>query len=184
MPSQFNKDEILNIPSFEDYPYTDQTALDKPRKKVVDEGLEKLTYYLDQLFRIPGTNIRFGLDPIIGFLFPVAGDTVSSLMSIYIVLRSIRYGLPKVVIGRMMFNVAVDYLVGSISFIGDFFDFAFKANNKNLKLLERFATGEGRSHWTDWLWVFILLGLLVGVIALWLWLIYLGINFVNSLVQA
>jgi hypothetical protein len=172
MPRQINKDETLDIPSLGDYSYAYQGALDKPQKKVVDEGLDKITYYLDQLFRIPGTNIRFGLDPIIGFLFPVAGDTVSTLMSIYIVLRSIRYGLPKVVIGRMMFNVAVDYLIGSISFIGDFFDFAYKANNKNLKLLERFATGEGRSHWTDWLWVFMLLGLLVAVIAFWLWFIY------------
>ena len=122
MSSPFKQDEFINSGSIEEYPYAYQTAINKPQRKVVDEGLEKLTYYLDQLFRIPGTNIRFGLDPIIGFLLPVAGDTLSTLMSIYIVLRSIRYGLPKIVIGRMIFNVAVDYLIGSISFFGDLAD--------------------------------------------------------------
>jgi hypothetical protein len=172
MSSRFKNDEMMNPSALQEYQYADPITARPGPRKVVDEGLEKLTYYLDQFFRIPGTKIRFGLDPIIGFLFPVAGDTLSTFMSIYIVLRSIRYGLPKIVIGRMMFNVAIDYLIGSISFVGDLFDFAFKANNKNLKLLERFATGEGRAHWTDWLWVFMLIGLFVGAIALWLWFIY------------
>lgn len=176
MSSQIHKDKYIGPSAFADHSYPNRTGLDHPQRKVVDAGLERITYYLDQFFRIPGTNIRFGLDPIIGFLFPVAGDTLSSLMSIYIVLRSIRYGLPKIVIGRMMFNVAVDYLIGSISVIGDLFDFAFKANNKNLKLLERFAEGKGHAHWTDWLWVFMLIGLFGAAIALWLWFIYWAIS--------
>lgn len=150
-------------------------ALDNPNRKQVDEGLEKISYALDQLFRIPGTDIRFGLDPIIGFFLPVAGDSLSALLSIYLVLRSIQYGLPKIVIGRMVFNIAMDYVVGSFPLVGDFLDFAVKANKKNVELLNRFAEGKDRTHATDYLWLFMLLGLLAVFIIGWLifffWLI-------------
>src|SRR5262249_19974546 len=126
----------------------------------------KIAYVLDQMFRVPGTNLRFGLDPIIGFIFPAAGDTVTALISVYVLLRSIRYGLPKLVIGRMVFNIAMDYLVGSIPVVGDMFDFAFKSKKKNIALLNRFAAGKGKAKWTDWLWVFILLGAFAAVIIL------------------
>jgi hypothetical protein len=140
----------------------------KPSGKHVDERLEKISYALDQLFRIPGTEIRFGLDPIIGFLLPVAGDSISTLMSIYIVLRSIQYGLPKIVIGKMVFNIAMDYIVGSVPFVGDFLDFAVKANKKNVELLDRFALGKDQARWSDYLWLFMLVGLLGAFIIGWL----------------
>ena len=117
------------------------------------------------MIRVPGTNIRFGLDPIISFLFPVAGDTVASLMSVYILLVSIRYGLPKSVITRMVFNIGVNYGIGSIPFVGDIFDFAWKANDKNMKLLNKHAQGEGKSTLGDWLWVLVLLAALMAFIA-------------------
>ena len=130
----------------------------------VDSGLERLAHYLDRIFRIPGTDIRFGLDPILGLIFPGAGDAMSTLLSGYIVWRSVRYGIPKIVVGRMVFNVALDYVVGSIPLVGDFFDFGFKANSKNLELLNRFAPGGRTPSWKDWLWAAALLtalGLLV-----------------------
>jgi hypothetical protein len=149
--------------------------------KPVDAGLEKISKVLDQIFRIPGTDIRFGLDPIIGFLLPVAGDSISTLLSIYIVLRSIQYGLPKIVIGRMVFNVALDYVVGSVPFIGDFLDFVVKANQKNVDLLNRFAEGKDRAGWTDYLWLFMLIALLGAFIFGWVllifWLIHSLTNF-------
>ena len=134
----------------------------------VDTGLEKISFVLDRFFRIPGTDLRFGLDPIIGFLLPVAGDSITTLISIYIVLRSIQYGLPKIVIGRMVFNIGLDYVVGSVPFIGDFLDFAFQANKKNIDLLNRFAEGEGRAGWTDYVWLFILFAPLGAIIIGWL----------------
>jgi hypothetical protein len=139
--------------------------LERTGNAPVDKHLDKLTYYLDDLIRVPGTNLRFGLDPVISFLFPVAGDTIASLMSAYIVLVSIRYGLPKSVITRMVFNVGVDYAIGSIPFVGDIFDFAWKSNDKNMKLLNRHARGEGKSTLGDWVWVLVLLGVLFGFIA-------------------
>lgn len=156
-------------------------ALDKTTGKPVDAGLEKVSYVLDQLFRIPGTDIRFGLDPIIGFLLPVAGDSISIVISSYLVLRSIQYGLPKVVIGRMVFNIAMDYVVGSVPFVGDLLDFGVKANKKNVELLNRFAEGKDRARSTDYLWMFLLIALLAGFVFGWLFLIYLAFNAVSSL---
>lgn len=162
------------------YDSSNPQALDNPNRKHLDARLEKISYALDQLFRIPGTEIRFGLDPIIGFLLPVAGDSISALISIYLVLRSIQYGLPKIVIGRMVFNIAMDYVVGSFPVVGDFLDFAVKANTKNVELLNRFAEGKDRARSTDYLWLFLLLGLLGGVILGWLVFIFWMIRWLQS----
>ncbi len=142
----------------------DQTALrGKLRDFVdapIDTHLERIGMLMDRAIRIPGTNFRFGLDPILGFFFPVIGDWVGTFVGAYIVLASIRHGLPKRTITRMVFNIAVDLLIGSVPIIGDAVDFAWKSNTMNLRLLNRYAKGKGGSLWSDWLWVFILFGLL------------------------
>ena len=91
---------------------------------------------LDTAVRIPGTSIRFGLDSIIG-LVPGAGDVVSSMLSGYIVLASARLGVPPWVVVRMILNLGVDTLVGSVPLVGDLFDVGFRANIRNAALLER-----------------------------------------------
>ena len=126
----------------------------------IDTHLARIEMFMDRAIRIPGTDLRFGLDPIIGFFFPVAGDWLGTLVSAYIVLASIRHGLPKSAITRMVFNVAVDFLLGSLPLVGDAFDFAWKSNSKNLRLLNQYAKGKGGSVWSDWVWVFALFGLL------------------------
>lgn len=159
MSGEFQRTDEMNM-----LRYPDRVQLEEERH--MDVGLEKIGYVLDQMFRIPGTSIRFGLDPIIGFFFPGAGDTVTTLIGVYVLLRSIQYGLPKLVVGRMVFNIAIDYFVGSIPLIGDMFDFAFKSNKKNITLLNRFASGRGKATWTDWLWVFLLLGAFAALVIL------------------
>ena len=126
----------------------------------IDTHLERIGTVMDRAIKIPGTNIRIGLDPIIGFFFPVLGDWVGGIVSAYIVLASIRHGLPKSTIAKMVFNVGVDVLLGTIPFVGDAFDFAWKPNEKNLRLLNKYATGKRSSLWSDWAWVIVLLGLL------------------------
>ena len=126
----------------------------------IDSHLERITNVMDRAIRVPGTDIRIGLDPILGFLFPVAGDTIATLISSYIVLISIRHGLPKAAITRMVFNVGIDFVVGAIPFLGDIFDFTWKSNEKNMRLLRKYSTGERGSVWSDWAWVIILLGAL------------------------
>lgn len=122
---------------------------------------ERLAFLLDRVFRIPGTNFRFGLDPVLGLLFPVGGDALTALLSAYLVLEAVRAGLPRVAVARMVGNVAVDVALGSVPVVGDLFDAAWKANDRNLRLLRRYASLEGRrSRWRDWAWAFALLGAL------------------------
>ncbi|HKG21203.1 MAG TPA: DUF4112 domain-containing protein [Blastocatellia bacterium] len=128
-------------------------------REPIDKNLDRLSYILDRSIRVPGTDLRFGVDPIISFLFPFAGDAIGAMLSAYIVLVSVRYGLPKGVIARMVFNVGADFAIGSIPFVGDLFDFAWKSNDKNMRLLEKHARGKGGSFWSDWAWVVILLGI-------------------------
>ena len=124
----------------------------------LDQHLERITLLMDKAIRIPGTNLQFGLDPILGLFLPVAGDAIGAIVSAYIVFVSVRYGLPKIVIARMVFNIAADFAVGCIPFLGDAADFVWKVNTRNLQLLNRYASGEGRSFWSDWAWLLVLLG--------------------------
>ncbi|WP_268877949.1 DUF4112 domain-containing protein [Algihabitans albus] len=109
-----------------------------PREKEPDqtERLARLADWMDSRFRIPGTNIRFGLDAIVG-LVPGIGDGVSLIPAAYIVGQAARLGIPKTVLVRMIFNIALDSLLGSIPLIGDLFDVGFKANRNNIDLLRR-----------------------------------------------
>jgi hypothetical protein len=128
---------------------------------------------LDSAFPIPGTSYRVGLDPIVG-LVPWVGDLVSPLFTIAILWQAREMALPRVVQLRMVINVAIDALIGAIPVVGDLFDFAWKANNKNMALLERHALSSRRASVGDWLFVAgIIVVLLViaaapFVIAVWL----------------
>jgi len=93
---------------------------------------------LDTAIGIPGTRLRIGLDPILG-LIPGGGDAVGALLSGYIVLIATRRGVPAPVIWRMLGNIGVDTLFGSVPILGDLFDVAYKSNIKNVELLERHA---------------------------------------------
>lgn len=91
---------------------------------------------LDSAVRIPGTGISFGLDSIVG-LVPGVGDLAGAAMSGYIVLASARMGVPASVVARMILNLGVDTLVGSVPLLGDIFDVGFRANIRNVALLDR-----------------------------------------------
>ena len=107
---------------------------------------------LDSAFEIPGTSYRVGLDPVIG-LVPWVGDLVSPLFTIALLWQAREMALPRVVQLRMVINVAIDALVGAIPVAGDLFDFAWKANDKNMALLERHAHTARRTSVGDWLFV-------------------------------
>ena len=127
--------------------------------QIDDESLEALTRLLDDVFCIPGTNIRFGLDPLIG-LIPGIGDVITGLASFLIIFAGWQRGLPRVTILRMTTNVAIDTLLGSVPVLGDVFDAAWKSNRMNLKLLQRPATENARRKNT------LIDGLFLGALAL------------------
>ena len=108
----------------------------RPASRIHDATLETVTRLLDDVFVIPGTSIRFGLDPLIG-LIPGFGDLVTGLASFLIIFAGWQRNLPRVTIARMVANVAIDTLVGSVPMLGDAFDAAWKSNRKNLSLLQR-----------------------------------------------
>jgi hypothetical protein len=94
---------------------------------------------MDDRFTVPGTRLRFGLDAVIGFV-PALGDAVTSAISLMIVHHAWAAGVPKFTLARMLGNVGVDFLLGSIPLIGNLFDFAWKANRRNARMLEEHLT--------------------------------------------
>ena len=108
----------------------------------------------DSAFRIPGTQITFGIDPILG-LFPGIGDLVSPVFSLFLLWHGARLRVPKIVLARMVLNAAIDAGVGAIPVVGDLFDFAWKANEWNLALLEKHAMPGQRASSVDWLFVIV-----------------------------
>ena len=100
------------------------------------QRLERLVSLLDDKFVVPGTRWRFGLDGVFGLL-PVVGNSAGMLFSLYLVFEAKRLGAPNGLILRMLGNVAVDGVAGSVPVLGDLLDFAFKANRRNLALLRR-----------------------------------------------
>jgi hypothetical protein len=99
--------------------------------------LRKLAWLLDAQFGLPGTRFRFGINSLFGLL-PVSGDLLLGLVSLYVVWEARAMGAPPVLLGRMLANIAIEVVGGALPIIGDLFDMAFKANLRNLALLEEF----------------------------------------------
>ncbi|HEY2433839.1 MAG TPA: DUF4112 domain-containing protein [Vicinamibacterales bacterium] len=128
------------------------------------ELLRRWARLFDAAFRIPGTEFRFGLDPLIG-LFPGIGDLTTPLLTMFILWHAARLRVPKVVLARMVLNALIDAGVGAIPILGDAFDFAWRANEWNMALLERHAMPGRSARSADYLFVS-LCGLVVILAAL------------------
>jgi hypothetical protein len=105
----------------------------------------KIAYWLDSAFRVPGTEIRFGLDPLMG-LVPGLGDVVGGLLSAYIVVEAARAGASAAVILRMLANLGLDMLLAAVPLLGDLFDAGFKANTRNMALLQHHLDRPEEAH--------------------------------------
>jgi hypothetical protein len=103
------------------------------------DGIERLAWLLDNSIGIPGTRFRVGLDAVIG-LIPGIGDLVGTLLSSYIVAVAASRGLPSSVLARMAINVGIEAIVGVVPIFGDLFDAAWKANQRNVRLLQQFRS--------------------------------------------
>ena len=146
-----------------------------------DENLDLLSRVLDTWFRIPGTQIRFGLDGIIG-LIPGIGDALGGIASCIIVLAAYVRGAPLITILRMVVNVGIEVLVGMVPVLGDMFDIAWRANRRNYHLLERTLLTGRRDTWRDWLFMGLLaLGLMTLALLPFVVLMYFGDAILNGL---
>ena len=124
--------ESLSIDSLEAQP-DDAESLPDAVDEAAVQRMQFVARLLDDSIRLPGTEFRIGLDPIVGVL-PVAGDAVAAALSGYIILESARLGVSYLTLLRMLANVGVDFAVGSVPVVGDIFDVAWKANVRNLQL--------------------------------------------------
>ncbi|MGC3996833.1 MAG: DUF4112 domain-containing protein [Anaeromyxobacter sp.] len=140
------------------------------------ESARLLARLLDDAVPIPGTSFRIGIDPLLG-LFPVVGDLLGALLSSWLLVLARRLGAPPSVLARMGLTLAVDAVVGAIPFAGDLFDAGWKANRRNLILLERWLEQPARtSRASGWLVAGLIalvvaaaVGLTAGVWALLAW---------------
>jgi Domain of unknown function (DUF4112) len=137
--------------------------------------LDHIAWLMDECFRIPGVNWRFGLDALIG-LIPGAGDVLGGLMGLLLLIRAFQYRLPKVVITRMILNNLIDVTVGAIPLLGDAFDFIWKSNSKNMQLFHEYAGQPEASTTRHWLLIWLLISLFLFVF----FLIFAGIIYFAS----
>lgn len=132
----------------------------------IEESLDRLSWLLDDLFRIPGLGWRVGLDALVG-LIPGVGDTATTVASFYVLASAVRYRVSKITLLRMGLNLGIDYALGSLPLVGDVFDAWWKSNQKNVALLRQRATvsaSEARQgRISDWLFVGFIMLLLVAL---------------------
>ena len=118
-------------------------AADGSYAQSLSPELEAIARWTDTVFRIPGLNVRFGLDAIIG-LVPGVGDILTALASLYILSAANRYKVSRITLARMATNIVLDTLLGAIPVVGDLFDAYWKSNQRNVELLRRhLAAGPG-----------------------------------------
>jgi len=136
---------------------------EKQKRAELEPLFRWLALIMDNFLRVPGTQFRFGLDPLMGLL-PVLGDTGSAIISAMALIAAARRGLPKILLARMSLNILINEAVGIIPIAGDAFSFWFKSNARNHELLKRHTAGPSRSSTSDWIFVAFVLAVLVVIL--------------------
>ncbi len=146
--------------------------------------LQQVSHLLDSAISVPGSKIRIGIDPILGLL-PGAGDTLTGLMSVYIVFEAARMGVPAAVLGRMGLNILFDLLTGTVPVLGDLLDVTWKANSQNVALLERHMANPAPHRAANKIFaialIFVLIALVVGIATLSVWAVAQVWSLISSL---
>jgi len=141
------------------------------RFRAAERRIGRVTRMLDELVSVPGTPVKVGLDPVIG-LVPLVGDAVAAGVGAWVIAEAARFGVPRVVLGRMVLNLLVDLGIGAIPLIGDLYDLLFRSNSRNLDLFRRHALDPDASTRGERAFLGGLLLVIVGI--LWLAVVALG----------
>lgn len=152
--------------------------MDKRQIEQSKNKLNRLAWLMDNSFRVPGTQMRFGVDGLIG-LIPGIGDAIGALISSHIMSEAAQLGVPKSILLKMAFNVGLDALLGIIPVVGDVSDFVWKANQRNVKLLSDYLEQPEKAVTYSRFFVGMIGVLVIGVVVLigafgflvmrWLW---------------
>jgi len=141
------------------------------RFRAAERRIGRVTRMLDELVSVPGTPVKVGLDPVIG-LVPVVGDALAAGVGAWVIAEAARFGVPRLVLGRMVLNLLVDLGIGAIPLIGDLYDLFFRSNSRNLDLFRRHALDPDASTRGERAFFAGLLLVIVGI--LWLAVVALG----------
>ena len=137
-------------------------------KEVKEEKLirlKRLSERLDNTFTIPGTKYKIGIEALIGAV-PIIGDLIGGILASYIMYSGMKMGAPPRIIARMAVNIAIDFAIGSIPIIGDLFDLVWKANKKNVELIEDATLDDKEEQKLNYLIITALILVLLGVLLL------------------
>ena len=137
--------------------------MNEAEKRIVMNRLGRLAWLMDDFINIPGTKFKVGFDPLLGLL-PWLGDAAGSIVSSFMISEAARLGVPKSLLLKMAFNIIVDALLGVLPLVGDIFDFGWKANSRNFKLLEKYLERPRKTVIESRLFVVILIVLIVGFV--------------------
>jgi hypothetical protein len=161
-------------------------ARSRPAELRLDEvaALKHLSRLMDSVFEIPGLRVKFGLDALLG-LVPALGDLASSAVALIILKAAAQRGVSRVTMARMGFNLLVDWLIGSIPILGDVFDVYWKANVRNVELLERHADAsvavQRSARRSDWLFFAGLVAFLIAGLIGSLMMTYYTVRWIGGL---
>ena len=137
-------------------------------KEVKEEKLirlKRLSERLDDTFTIPGTKYKIGIEALIGAV-PIIGDLIGGILASYIMYSGMKMGAPPQIIARMAVNIAIDFAIGSIPIIGDLFDLVWKANKKNVELIEDATLDDKEEQKLNYLIITALILVLLGILLL------------------
>jgi|TARA_B100001758_G_scaffold224572_1_gene216049 hypothetical protein len=137
-------------------------------KEVKEEKLirlKRLSERLDNTFTIPGTKYKIGIEALIGAV-PIIGDLIGGILASYIMYSGMKMGAPPRIIARMAVNIAIDFAIGSIPIIGDLFDLVWKANRKNVELIEDATLDDKEEQKLNYLIITALILVLLGILLL------------------
>ena len=127
--------------------------------------LKRLSERLDDTFTIPGTKYKIGIEALIGAV-PIIGDLIGGILASYIMYSGMKMGAPPRIITRMAVNIAIDFAIGSIPIIGDLFDLVWKANKKNVELIEDATLDDKEEQKLNYLIITALILVLLGILLL------------------
>ncbi len=169
----------------EDRPETIDFDVLPPQSSETDSKLARwIAMIMDDLIKVPGTNFKFGLDPLLGLL-PGVGDSGTAFVSMSVLIQAASLGAPKIALARMALNIMINTVLGALPFLGDAFSVWFKSNKRNYKILRAYADGTRRSTKGDWAFliflVVVLSALVIAVVGLVIFTLSYQLNAIFSL---